>query len=89
MVTGWPSINWDEHAVNHHIFEAMKQRCAPFDQAVTTLIEDLHERGLDRHVLVVVTGEFGRTPRISTVPDAASGATSPGGPTGQTRRRSS
>jgi hypothetical protein len=35
------------------------------DQAVTTLIEDLRERGLDRKVLVVVWGEFGRTPKIN------------------------
>jgi hypothetical protein len=57
--------NWDDHAVNHHVFDAMKARAGNFDQAVTTLIEDLHERGLDRRVLVVVTGEFGRTPKIS------------------------
>jgi len=32
---------------------------------VTALIEDLYDRGLDRRVLLIVTGEFGRTPRIS------------------------
>src|SRR5262249_28521521 len=36
-----------------------------YDRAVTALIEDLYARGLDRRVLLVVTGEFGRTPRIS------------------------
>ena len=35
------------------------------DRAVTTLIQDLHERGLDKNVLVVVWGEFGRTPKIN------------------------
>src|SRR5262249_37743499 len=40
--------NWDDHAVNHHVFEALKFRAPAFDQAVTTLIEDLYERGLDR-----------------------------------------
>jgi hypothetical protein len=60
-----PVHNWDDHAVNHHVFNAMKARAANFDQAVTALIADLFERGLDRRVLVVVTGEFGRTPRIS------------------------
>src|SRR5260370_4074879 len=35
-----------------------------FDQSVSALIEDLYERGLDRHVLFVFCGEFGRTPRI-------------------------
>jgi uncharacterized protein (DUF1501 family) len=57
--------NWDDHAVNCHIFEQMKKRCPNYDRAVTALIEDLHDRGLDRRVMVVVTGEFGRTPRIS------------------------
>jgi hypothetical protein len=70
--------NWDDHAVNHHIFEAMKKRCLYFDQAVSALIEDLHERGLDRRVMVVVTGEFGRTPRISYEPDSASKVRQPG-----------
>lgn len=70
--------NWDDHAVNHHIFDALKSRCAVFDQAVTALIEDVHARGLDRRVLVVVTGEFGRTPRINYAADSASGVKQPG-----------
>jgi uncharacterized protein (DUF1501 family) len=70
--------NWDDHAVNHHIFEAMKARCRYFDQAVATLIEDLQDRGLGRRVLVMVTGEFGRTPRINYQPDSASGVSQPG-----------
>jgi hypothetical protein len=64
--------NWDDHAVNHHDFDAMKARCGYFDQAVSALIEDVHARGLDRRVLIVVTGEFGRTPRISYAKDSAS-----------------
>lgn len=70
--------NWDDHAVNHHIFDAMKERCRYFDQAVAALIEDIHQRGLNRRVLVVVTGEFGRTPRISHAADSASGVMQPG-----------
>jgi uncharacterized protein (DUF1501 family) len=35
------------------------------DQAVAALIEDIYDRGLDQRVMVVVTGEFGRTPRIN------------------------
>lgn len=57
--------NWDDHAVNNHVFQANKYRLPYFDQAVSALIEDVYQRGLDRRVLVVVTGEFGRTPRIS------------------------
>jgi uncharacterized protein (DUF1501 family) len=59
--------NWDDHAVNWDCFKAMQERAPVFDQAVTALIQDLYERGLDRKVLVIVTGEFGRTPKISTV----------------------
>ena len=62
-----PVHNWDDHAVNHHVFDVMKARAPNFDQAVTALIEDLYERGLDRRVMVVVTGEFGRTPKINYV----------------------
>ena len=71
--------NWDDHAVNHHVFDGMKYRCPFYDQAVAALIEDIYERGLDRRVMVVVTGEFGRTPKInyqkSTGKGIASGAT--------------
>ena len=68
--------NWDDHAVNHHVFEALKYRAPFFDQAVTALIEDLYARGLDQRVLVVVTGEFGRTPRISYVASSGGGVAS-------------
>jgi uncharacterized protein (DUF1501 family) len=57
--------NWDDHAVNHHQFEALRFRMPNYDQAVSALIEDIYARGLDKRVLVVVTGEFGRTPKIS------------------------
>lgn len=70
--------SWDDHAVNHHVFEAMKKRAPYFDQGVAALIEDLHDRGLDKKVLLIVGGDFGRTPRISYAPDSASGVTQPG-----------
>ena len=57
--------NWDDHAVNHHVFDAMRFRAHAYDQAVSALIEDIYQRGLDKRVLVVVTGELGRTPKIS------------------------
>jgi hypothetical protein len=41
-----------------------------FDQALSALIEDLDQRGLLQQTLVVVVGEFGRTPKISTKPYA-------------------
>jgi len=57
-------IGWDDHAVHGNIFEIMRQRGPQFDQSVSALIEDLEERGMQDDVLVVVIGEFGRTPRI-------------------------
>jgi uncharacterized protein (DUF1501 family) len=36
-----------------------------FDQCVSALVEDLHQRGLDKDCTVVILGEFGRTPKIS------------------------
>jgi uncharacterized protein (DUF1501 family) len=68
--------NWDDHAVNHHIFDALKYRAPFFDQAVTALVEDIYDRGLHRKVLVIVTGEFGRTPRISYVASSGGGVAS-------------
>ena len=35
------------------------------DQGVSALVQDLHNRGLDKDVSVVVWGEFGRTPKIN------------------------
>ncbi|MCX7418803.1 MAG: DUF1501 domain-containing protein [Planctomycetia bacterium] len=68
--------NWDDHAVNQHVFDALKFRLPTLDQAVSALIEDVYARGLDKRVLVVVTGEFGRTPRISYVASSGEGVAS-------------
>lgn len=57
--------NWDDHAVNHNVFAGMQHRTPFYDNAVSSLIEDIYDRGLDQRVMVVVTGEFGRTPKIS------------------------
>jgi hypothetical protein len=72
--------NWDDHSVNHHIFDALRFRAAAYDQAVTALIEDVYARGLDKRVLVVVTGEFGRTPKIEY--NRSTGAGNASGPAG-------
>jgi hypothetical protein len=58
------TTNWDDHSVNSDIFKAYQEKLPFFDQAVSALIEDLYVRGLDRHVLFLFCGEFGRTPRI-------------------------
>jgi uncharacterized protein (DUF1501 family) len=61
---GSTAHNWDDHAVNWDMLTAMNARLPRYDQIVTTLIDDLHERGLTDRVLLIVTGEFGRTPRL-------------------------
>ncbi len=54
--------SWDDH---RGIADRMKAKGPGYDQAVAALISDLHERGLDRKVMVVAMGEFGRTPRVN------------------------
>jgi len=58
------TYNWDSHAVNCHLFRDARIRFPIYDRTVTALIEDIYGRGLNERVLVVVTGEFGRTPRL-------------------------
>ena len=53
---------WDYHGQN---FKNARNDLPLFDQAVSALIEDLHQRGLDQDVSVVIWGEFGRTPTIN------------------------
>lgn len=65
--------NWDDHAVNGDLPTAMRERLPGLDQGVTALIEDIYQRGLDQDVLVIVTGEFGRTPRGNTQPRRGGG----------------
>ncbi len=52
---------WDDHYV---IEQNLRKRLPIYDQALSALIEDLHDRGLSERVLVVACGEFGRNPRI-------------------------
>jgi len=61
---GSAAHNWDDHAVNWDMLTAMNARLPRYDHIVATLIDDLFERGLSERVLLIVTGEFGRTPRL-------------------------
>ena len=54
---------WDTHSKNAERLK--KNLCPPFDQAFSTLIGDLQQRGLLDETLVVVMGEFGRSPKIN------------------------
>ncbi|HEX4610296.1 MAG TPA: DUF1501 domain-containing protein, partial [Urbifossiella sp.] len=56
---------WDWHGPDGKNFVQGKKDMPLLDRAVTALVTDLHERGLDKDVTVLVWGEFGRTPRIN------------------------
>jgi uncharacterized protein (DUF1501 family) len=53
---------WDTHSDN---FKSMSKRLPGLDVGVSSLVQDLYERGMDKDVSVVVWGEFGRTPKIN------------------------
>jgi hypothetical protein len=57
---------WDHHS---DIFPAFRKQGQELDAVVAALITDLDQRGMLDRTLVVVMGEFGRTPRISTLAD--------------------
>jgi len=54
---------WDHH---DHIFPCLRAILPAYDRAVFALLTDLHQRGLDQDVAVVIWGEMGRTPRVGT-----------------------
>jgi len=54
---------WDHH---DHVFECLKAILPQYDRSVHALLTDLHDRGMDRDVAVVIWGEMGRTPRVGT-----------------------
>ncbi len=56
---------WDWHGGDGMNFPRSREEFPLLDQGLSALLEDLHQRGLDRDVSVVVWGEFGRTPRIN------------------------
>jgi uncharacterized protein (DUF1501 family) len=57
---------WDWHGGSYgSIFKREAEDFPVFDQCVSALVEDLHERGLDQDCTVIIMGEFGRTPKIS------------------------
>ena len=63
FVTVLSGGEWDTHSNN---FSTLKNgSLPPVDRALATLVLDLCERGLDRRVMVVISGEFGRTPKIN------------------------
>ena len=66
----WPSVAngdptqtaWDTHAAN---FGPLKNlHCPKLDSALSTLLDDLHQRGMLKDTMVLAIGEFGRSPRL-------------------------
>jgi hypothetical protein len=84
-------FSWDDHInvqTRWDLGDAMRHRAPFMDQAISALIADVYARGLDRKVLIVAVGEFGRTPRLVHAdgligrdhwPDAQSALVSGGG----------
>lgn len=67
FVTVTTSFVWDMHADvnNAGMVEGMGYMGLPLDHAVSAFIEDVESRGLSDHILLVVCGEMGRTPRLN------------------------
>ena len=62
---GFVTINyggWDMHG---KIKDALTKRAPQLDQAVAALVEDMDQRSLNRNILLVISGEFGRTPKVN------------------------
>ena len=53
---------WDHHT---NIFDAISKRIPPLESTIATLIQDLDDRGRLERTLVLVLGEFGRTPKVN------------------------
>jgi hypothetical protein len=66
---------WDTHRDHHGLMK--RSLLPPFDRAMSALMDDLHIRGLLDETLVVVLGEFGRTPKLGYITSGA-GATKDG-----------
>jgi hypothetical protein len=64
------SGTWDNHGDNIPPYGGISKGLRPllplFDHLITTLVDDLDQRGLLEEVLVIAMGEFGRTPQLGT-----------------------
>jgi hypothetical protein len=62
---GFVTINyggWDMHG---QIAQSMQRTAPALDHAVSAFVQDVHNRGLQDDILLVISGEFGRTPRVN------------------------
>ncbi|MEE2706834.1 MAG: DUF1501 domain-containing protein [Planctomycetota bacterium] len=60
------SAGWDNHGNGKHpgVFEGMHLLGTPLDRAVSAFLDDVQQRGLSDKILLVITGEFGRTAKM-------------------------
>jgi len=68
VLPGNGNLAWDHHGtINNGLstFDTLRLMLPPYDQAIHTLITDMHDRGLDKDVCVVMCGEMGRDPRVN------------------------
>ena len=67
FVTVTTNFVWDMHADinNATMTEGMSYMAPPMDHAISVFMEDLKSRGLDEKIMLVATGEMGRTPKIN------------------------
>jgi hypothetical protein len=58
---------WDTHSEN---FKTLRRQLPPLDVGLSNLVQDLHDRGMLDDVVIIMWGEFGRTPKIGdSTPD--------------------
>lgn len=67
FVTVTTNFVWDMHADQNNagVEEGMRYMGGPFDHAIGTFLEDVHQRGLSDRILLVCCGEMGRTPKLN------------------------
>lgn len=67
FITVTTNFVWDMHAdVNNATMEeGLQYMGGPFDHAISTFLEDVHERGLSDDILLICCGEMGRTPKLN------------------------
>ncbi|RLS34947.1 MAG: DUF1501 domain-containing protein [Planctomycetota bacterium] len=70
---GVPLVTINDGGWDHHsgLFDALRTRLPNWDRTVAALINDLDQRGLLENTMVIALGEFGRTPKLSTLPGQA------------------
>jgi len=59
------SLNWGGWDTHGNNFTTLRKQLPKLDRGLSALVQDLHHRGLDKDVTVIVWGEFGRTPRVN------------------------